>query len=447
MDIFKFQKELFQKGKQYGFNDMEIFYTLNSSTSIGVQKNTVKDYKIAETYGVSFRGIYMDKMGYSYVEKISEESIDFLLKEAMENAKTIEVDDEEELFEGAEKYETVNKYSEALVKIPVQELIESAFKLEKAALEADSRIKQVLECSISRHIYESAIINTKGMNCYSKGCIVSAAVYVMANDEMQTSTGFEYDFTLSDFSKLNFKNIAKKAVVEAVSKLWAESIQSGNYPVIFRHNTATELFASFISSFSGENVEKGFSILKGKLGQTIAGHNINVIENPLMEDAPGAEGFDAEGYPTKRVLLVKNGKLLNFMHNRKTSKKAGTSSTGNASKNGFNSTVTVGAHNVYLKPGDKGLEDIIKETQDGLFIIELHGTNAGINSVSGDFSLYAAGFLIEKGKLTHPVNQITVSGNIFKVMNNLDEIANDLIIKSSVTSPSVKVRSLSISGK
>lgn len=235
--------------------------------------------------------------------------------------------------------------------------------------------------------------------------------------------------------------------MEAVSKLWAESIQLGNYPVIFRHNTATELFASFISSFSGENVEKGFSILKGKLGQTIAGHNINVIEDPLMEGAPGAEGFDAEGYPTKRVLLVKNGKLLNFMHNRKTSKKAGTSSTGNASKNGFNSTVTVGAHNVYLKPGDKGLEDIIKETQDGLFIIELHGTNAGINSVSGDFSLYAAGFLIEKGKLTHPVNQITVSGNIFKVMNNLDEIANDLIIKSSVTSPSVKVRSLSISGK
>lgn len=447
MDIFKFQKELFQKGKQYGFNNMEIFYKLDSSTSIGVQKNTVKDYKIAETYGVSFRGIYKDKMGYSYVEKISKESIDFLLKEAMENAKTIEVDEEEELFEGSEKYETVNKYSEALAKIPVQELIESAFKLEKAALEADSRIKQVLECNISRYIYENAIINTKGLNCYSKGCIVSAAVYVMASDEMQTSTGFEYDFTLRDFSKLNFKDIAEKAAMEAVSKLGAESIQSGNYPVILRRNTATELFASFMSSFSGENVEKGFSVLKGKLGQTITGHNINVIDDPLMEGAPGAEGFDAEGYPTKRVLMVEGGKLLSFMHNRKTAKKAGTNSTGNASKDGYNSIVTVGPHNVYLKPGNKRLENIIKETQNGLFIIELQGTNAGINSVSGDFSLYASGFLIEKGELTHPVNQITVSGNIFDLMKNLDEIANDLIIKGSVTSPSVKVKALSISGK
>ncbi|QSB08730.1 TldD/PmbA family protein [Lysinibacillus fusiformis] len=446
MNLKDFQQKLFESGKKFGFSDMEVFYTLNKSTSISVQNKTIKDYDIAETSGLSFRGKFKEKIGYSFVEKISEESIDFVLNDAIENAKIIELNDEEVLFDGSGNYEQIKKYSEVLENTPVSKLIDAAFEMEDIVLKEDSRIKQVLECNLSKTEYEVSIINTKGLNCYSKGCIVNAAAYVMANEGEQNTTGYSSDYTMKDFSDINLHNIAKKSASEAISKLGAKTLKSGKYPVIFRHDMAGVLFSAFITNLSGENIEKGLSKLKGKIGEKIAGNNINVFEDPLMDGVPGATTFDAEGSPARKIKLIENGKLLTFMHNRRTAKKAGEQSTGNAFKNNYRSAITVGPHNVYLKPGEKNLDDLIEKTEKGVLIIELQGTHSGINSISGDFSLYATGFLIEDGKLAYPVNQITVSGNVFELWNDIDDIGNDLMFKSNISAPSTKVRMLSISG-
>ncbi|GGH50308.1 peptidase [Paenibacillus silvae] len=447
MDIYEFQKRLFEKGKQYGFSEMEVFYSSNKSTTVSVQNTVVVDYKIAEVLGLSFRGMYMDKLGYSYSENISEESIDYILKEALENAQVIEVQDEEELFESIEQYGSVNAYSESLANLSVETMIESALQMEKTAHQADARVKQVLECNVSKAVYEVSIMNTKGLNCHSKSSSASAVVYVMASEDEQAATGFYFDFTLTDFARLDVNHIAKTAVAEAVSKLGAVSLPSGSYPIIFRYDTATTLLGSLVSNLSGENVEKGLSKLQHKLNEKIAGSNIDLFEDPLMVGAPGATTFDAEGFPTRKTILIKSGTLLSFLHNRKTAKKVGAQSTGNASKHSYRSTIAVGPHNVYLKPGRRSVDELVQSTEEGIFIIELQGTHAGINSVSGDFSLYAGGFLIENGKLTKPVNQITVSGNIFDLMNHVDELANDLIIRGNITAPSIKVNRLAISGQ
>lgn len=447
MDIQDFQKELFKKGQQSGFRDMEIFYSSNKSTSVKVLDHEVKNYVITEQGGVSFRGIYHNNMGYSFTEKLDEQSIDLLVEEAMENAEIIEIDDQEVLFAGADHYETLNRYSEAVANVSPEELIAAAFEMEHVALNANSLVKRVIQCSALKSEGETIIVNTKGLHCHSKYTNLSAGIYLLASDGKQTATGGEYDFTLKDFAKLNFKKIAETAAKEAVSKLGADSITTGNYPIIFRYDTATELLESFVSIFSGEVVEKGFSRLQGKLGEKIAGDNITIIDDPLLEETPGAAAFDAEGYPTKKLELIKEGKLLSFMHNRKTAKKAGTESTGNATKSGYSGVVSVGPHNFYLQPGEASLDHLIEKTDNGVFIVELQGTNAGINPVSGDFSLYGIGFIIQNGKLGRPINQITVSGNFYEILNNIEEIANDLHIRGAISSPSIKVKSLTVAGK
>lgn len=447
MNIQDFQSKLFEKGKVSGFRDMEIFYSANKSTKVNVLDHEVKSYVITEQGGVSFRGLYNNNMGYSYTERTDEKSIDFLVVEAMGNAEIMEMEDQEELFAGADHYETLHRYSEAVANISPQELIDAALAMENTALEAHTLVKRVIQCVAQKTEGETIIANTKGLNCHSKYTNLSAGIYLMASDEKQTATGGEYDFTLKDFSKLNFKEIAETAAKEAVAKLDADSIQTGNYPIVFRYDTATQLVRSFSTNLSGEVVEKGFSRLQGKLGEKIAGDNVTIIDDPLMADVPGAASFDAEGYPTRKNELIKEGKLLRFMHNLKTGKKAGRSSTGNAGKSSYSAPVSVGPHNLYLQPGEASLTEIIESTDKGIFIVELQGTNAGINAVSGDFSLYAIGFLIEKGKLGRPINQITVAGNLYEILNNIEAIANDLHIKDTVSSPSIKVKSLTVSGK
>lgn len=447
MNIQEFKTALFAKGREQGFGHMEIFYSTNKATTVNVLNQEVKSYVIAEQGGLSFRGIYQNQMGYSYTEKIDELSIDLLVEEAVGNAQVIEMDEQEELFAGADHYETLHRYSEAVAKVSPQELITAAFAMEQAALGADPLVKRVINCSVAKSEGETLIDNTLGLHCHEKHTSISAGVYLMASDGDKTATGGEYDFTLKDFGALQVKEIAKTAAQEAISKLDVESIGTGNYPIIFRYDAATQLLGSFVSVLSGEVVEKGFSRLQGKLGKKIAGSNVTLLDDPVMEDVPGGATFDAEGYPTKKLALIKEGILLSFMHNLKTAKKAGTQSTGNAGKSGYNGTVSVGPHNLYLQPGARPLADLISDTDHGIFLVELQGTNAGINAISGDFSLSAIGFLIENGKVGRGINQITVSGNLYELLNQIDEIGSDLVIKSSVSSPSIKVKSLTVAGK
>jgi len=446
MELQDFQRKLFAKGKELGFGDMEIFYSATKSTTVNVLDHEVKSYAIAEQGGVSFRGLYKNNMGYSYTEKIDEQSIEFLLVEAMNNAQIMEMKDQEELFAGADHYETLDRYSETVAAITPQELISAALVMENTALAAHPLVKRVIQCAVAKSEGETMITNTKGLHCFSKYTNLSAGIYLMASDGKKTATGGEYNFTLKDLSKLNFKEIAKTAAQEAVGKLDADSIQTGNYPIIFRYDAATELIKAFSTNLSGEVVEKGFSRLQGKLGENIAGVNITMIDDPLAEDVPGAAAFDAEGYPTRKNELIKGGKLLSFMHNQKTGKKAGMSSTGHGGKSSYSAPISVGPHNLYLQPGKTSLNEMIASTERGIFIVELQGMNAGINPVSGDFSLYAIGFLIEKGLLGRPINQITVAGNLYELLNNIQDIANDLHSKDTVSSPSIKVKLLAVAG-
>ena len=447
MDMQDFQTKLFAKAKTSGFLEMEIYYSATKSTTVNVLHHEVKSYGITEQKGVSFRGIYKEKMGYSYTEKIDEGSIELLVTEAMENAESIEMDDKEELYAGAQRYETVNQYAEEVTNISPQALIETAFTMENTALQANPFVKRVIQCSVAKSEGERLIANTKGLHCTAKYTNVSAGIYLMANDGTQTATGYESDFTWKDFGDINSKEIAEKAAKEALSKLGADSIDTGNYPIILRYDTATQLLNSFVGNFSGEVVEKGFSRLQGKLGEKIAGDNITIIDDPFMPNAPGATAFDGEGYPTRRNHLVKEGILQSFLHNRKTAKNAGTESTGNAVKGGYSAPLSVGPHNLYIQPGSATLTDLIQNMEKGIFIVELQGTNAGINAVSGDFSLSAIGFLVENGKIGRPINQITLAGNLYEVLHNIEVVADDLHVKGTVSSPSLKITALTVSGK
>lgn len=447
MDITEFQQGLFLKGAKMGFSDMEIYYSQSKSTSVNVQARAIKNYVISEEGGLSFRGIYNGNIGYSFTETFTPASLDFLLKEAKENANILEAAETEELFAGAKYYTALQPISEKVQGIEEDELISAAFALEDAALDAHPLIKQVIQCKTVKAEGETLIVNSKGLNCRSAYAYISAGVYLMAKEGAETTTGGEFDFTVQDFSEMKLSDIARKAANKAVEQLGAASVPSGNYPVILYYEAAATLLGYFVSTLSGETVAKGFSRLEGKIGEKVAANSITLVEDPLMPGTLGTAAFDAEGYPTRKISLIDKGILKTFMHNLKTAKKAGVLSTGNAVKNSYAGTVTVGPHNVYVEPGQHSLDEMIGSMSEGILLTELQGMHAGINTVSGEFSLAARGFLIENGKLGRPVKEITAAGNLYELLGQVEDIASDLTCKSSVSSPSLKIKSLTISGE
>ena len=137
-----------------------------------------------------------------------------------------------------------------------------------------------------------------------------------------------------------------------------------------------------------------------------------------------------------------------MLYNLKTAYKAGKKSTGNGFKASYSGSLGIDSTNFYIKNGNKSLEDLMKDVNEGVLITEFAGLHSGANSITGDFSLSAKGFYIEGGKKSYPIEQITVAGNFFELLMIIEDIGDDLKFPmSSVGAPSVRVRELSIAGK
>ncbi len=201
----------------------------------------------------------------------------------------------------------------------------------------------------------------------------------------------------------------------------------------------------FLMSASAEEVQKQSSFLIGRLGQKVASSKLTIKEKPLQKNVFFSY-FDDEGVATEEKDIVKNGVLKNYFYNRETAKKDNVASTGNGQWQG--GKIGIGYNNIVIKGGKKTFDEMIAPIEKGVYITEIAGLGTGMNSQSGDFSCQAQGFMIENGKLTTPLNLITISGNLLKMLGDIKDIDNNVVLRlNSIASPDVLIKKMSIGGK
>lgn len=447
MELNLFVKELFSKAQEEGFSEYEVYYVDRESLSISVYKEEVEKYNLNNSAGLSFRGKFGDRIGYSYTEILDEDAIEMLVKKAKENVLAIENNDIQFIYEGDKEYKEISTYHEELEDIPADKLINIAISMEKEAKKYCNKVESFSGCSVSYSSGKYGIINSKGLNLSNKSNLLTAYVVPIVKDldKMYDGCGYVVAKSLNDVKP---DKIAKMGVDEALSKIGGISIASGNYKVIINNEAMVSLLSTFAGIFSGDAVQKGLSLLKDKEGEIIAADIVNLVDDPHLEDGLASVSFDDEGVATLKTYLIKNGKLNSLLHNLKTANKAGVKSTGNGFKSSYASPISVSPTNFYIEPGINSLEEMTKKINKGLIITDFAGLHSGANSITGDFSLAAKGFYIEDGIKTHPVEQITVAGNFFTLLNNIEEIGSDLKFPmSSVGSPSIVIKELSIAGE
>ncbi|HKM01929.1 MAG TPA: TldD/PmbA family protein [Sedimentibacter sp.] len=442
--------KIFIEGKNNGLKDMEVYYSTGSSLSLKVFQKELDGYSLSESEGLSLRGIYKGKMGYSYTEKVDETSIDQLVRDVAENATIIDSDDEEIIFEGSKDYKKVDSFNPDLSNVSEEEKIQFVKSLEEEAFKLDERIASVEVCAYGDGYGETIMSNTKGLYLQDKNNIAYTYIVVVAKEGEDIKTGMAYR-TGNDFSKFNAEEIAKEAVNEALALLGANSVKSGDYNIIIRNSAAADLLEAFTGIFSAEAVQKNLSLLKGKIDEKIASDKFTLIDDPYMDGGLASKSFDGEGVACKYKKIVDKGVLKTYFHNLKTAKKDGIETTGNASKGSYKSSINIAPSNFYVEKGERSLDEMIASVEKGIMITELQGLHSGLNSVSGDFSLAALGFLIEGGKISRPVEQITVAGNYFEMLKNIEETGSDLKFglpgEAYIGSPSLRIKKLSVAGE
>ena len=447
MKFLEFKNKKKKKAKKDGFEECEIYFSDGESISISVYENEVEKYNLSKSFGLSFRGKINNKMGYSYTEILDEDAIDMLINSAKNSAALIENEDEQFIYGGDKIYSEVKTYSKELENIDPAKMIELALDLEQEVKNYSDKVVNINGCKISYSSSNYGIYNTKGLELTNKDNILTSYVVPVVEDKSGKNDGVGY-VVASSIEEVNPKKIAKEGVEEALSKLSGKSIPSGTYNTIIYNEAMVQLLETFAGAFSGDAAQKGLSLLKGKEGEMIASSIVTIVDDPLMDGGLASAPFDDEGVATFTKELVYEGKLNTLLHNLKTAHKQGVKSTGNGFKSSYASSVGVSESNLYIRKGEKSLEDLMKEINEGVIITDLAGLHSGANVVSGDFSLAAKGFYVEDGKKFFPVEQITLAGNYFDLLKNIVEIGDDLKFPmSNVGSPSVIVTGLSIAGK
>lgn len=447
MELELFVDSLFKKASEAGFSEYEVYYVDRESLGISVYKEEVEKYNLNNSAGLSFRGKLGDRIGYSYTEILDEDAIDMLVKKAKENVSAIENNDIQFIYEGDKEYKEISTYYEALENLAPDKLINIAINMEKEAKKYCDKVESFSGCAISYSSGKYGIINSKGLNLKNKSNLLTAYVVPIVKDGENMYDGCGYVVAKS-LDEIDPAKIAKMGVDEALSKIGATSIPAGNYKVIINNEAMVSLLSTFAGIFSGDAVQKGLSLLKGKEGEIIASDIVNLVDDPHLKDGLASVAFDDEGVATVKTYLIQDGKLNTLLHNLKTANKAGVKSTGNGFKASYASPISVSPTNFYIEPGVNSLEEMTKKIDKGLIITDLAGLHSGANSITGEFSLAAKGFYIENGVKTHPVEQITVAGNFFTLLTDIEEVGNDLKFPmSSVGSPSIMIKELSIAGE
>ena len=447
MNLDQFIQAVLDEAKKEGILAAEIYLSSRDSFRAMCVQGQIANYTVNDTRGLSLRGLYRGKMGYAATEALDEEAVGQLVRSVKESAELTEDDDVQEIYPGDGEYPKVENYQQALDQVEEQEKLRLIQEIEKKALAMDPRITALNYNMISTSSGERRIVNSYGLNLGYRDNMAVCYVSATAKEGERVSTGSGFKVTRR-FEELNAEEIARDAVEEALFMLHAAPVKSGTYRAVVDRKCMPDLLGVFAGAFSAESAQKGLSLLAGKEGEMIASPAVTLLDDPLLPGGLASCPFDDEGVATRTKAVIENGKLTTLLHNLKTARKAGVKTTGNASRAGYAGTVEVSPSNLYLKPGDQTLEELLAEMGEGLVITEVSGLHAGANAVSGDFSLIAQGYTVKDGKKDQPVEQITVAGNFFQMLKNIRAVGSDLTFPgSAIGSPSVDIGEISVAGK
>ncbi|MEJ7926427.1 TldD/PmbA family protein [Sphingobium sp. AN641] len=238
------------------------------------------------------------------------------------------------------------------------------------------------------------------------------------------------------------ESIGVRAGQRAVARLNPIRVDSGVMPIIFDPRVASSLIGHMMSGIVGPAIARRSSFLLDALGEALFDSAVTIIDDPLRPRGLRSRPFDGEGLPTARRALIDRGVLTGWLLDSASARQLGLAPTGHASR-GASGSPGAGVSNVHMEAGDITPGDLMADVKHGLYITELIGM--GVNTVTGDYSRGASGFLIENGGVVQAVSEITIAGHLREMFRALVP-ANDLQFRYAVNAPTLRVDGMTVAG-
>ncbi len=447
MNFDEVKNTLIAEAECLGLADYEVYFMQSSGISGETLKDEISSFSFGVGGGVGFRCIVDGHMGHASTERLTEEEMRGVVRRAMENAKYIENTDKAILYAGSERYETVTLPDVVLPSSA--ELKQTALEMQRETYAQSEHVTDGTQSGVFSEEIQMELMNSHGLRLSNRVAMSGAFVQAVIQKDGESEEAFDFCLGLGESDR---RELSRRTVAEACSKLGAGEIPSGKYDVILSGKQMRALLSAFSSVFSAKQAQLGLSLLAGKEGQEIAAPSVTLIDDPMREGCPMQTPFDGEGVATYKKLVIEHGRLNTLLYDLATADRAGGASTGNGQRVGFSAQPHIAPYSFYLAAGALSSEELMAMLGDGLYITELKGLHAGCNAATGDFSIESAGYLVKDGKLGGAVKSFTVAGNFFELLRKAEALSDcvDFGIPSGFTvfgAPDVLLRQMSIAGK
>jgi PmbA protein len=451
-DLESLATDVVARAVKAGASDAEAVVREGDQFSVNVRMGEVETLEDSGSRGLGLRVFLGKRSASSSTSDLTPDGIRRLVDGALALAKVTEEDPYTGLPEAAEfgaLDSDLHLYYDDVYSLTGPERIEWARRAEAAALAADPRITNSDGGSFDASTGRMVLANSRGFvgGYRSSYAGVSASpLAIDANGQMQQDGWWSGARRLADLESP--ESIGQEAARRTLRRLGARRVATQKVPIVFAPEVASSLIGSVFEAASGDAIWRSASFLAGHLGEQIAAPSLTIVDDNTMLLPTGAGGFgtspfDGEGLPSLRTVVVEHGVLCNYLLNTYTGRKLGMKSTHNASR-GLAGTPGIGCGNLYLEPGTHTPGEIIGDIPAGLYVTSLMGF--GVNVVTGDYSRGATGLWIENGQLTHAVEEITIAGNLAEMLRNVTAIGNDLVFRSAVASPTLRIDGMTVAG-
>lgn len=268
------------------------------------------------------------------------------------------------------------------------------------------------------------------------------SVAVIAGDSGQMEVDYDFTAAVHQSDLLDPATIGRQAGERAVRRLGGRKIATSRMPVVFDPRTANSLVRHLAGAISGPAIARGTSFLKDRLDTAIFAPGITIVDEPRLPRGLRSRPFDGEGVASHRQAIIADGVLTRWLLDLRSARQLGLDTTGHAAR-GTGSPPSPAPSNLFLEPGSRSPEALIADIESGFYVTSLMGM--GVNQVTGDYSRGASGFRIDHGQLGPPVNEVTIAGNLLDMFRTL-EPADDLVLKTGIDAPTVRIDGLTVAG-
>ncbi len=437
-----------------GADAAEVIVGAGESLSVKIRQGQKELLHESESHGLGLRVFVSHRSAVCHTSDLSEAALRRFVHETVELSELSEPDELNELPERSDlafpgqPFLDLDLWDEQTARLSAPELFDMARRTEAAALGYSSKITNSDGAGCDRNAGHMALAlcDKAGLafSGASRGTYCSFSVEALCDDEGGKKRNASYWSAHRFFQRLaSPESVGAEAARRAISKLGAQKLATAELPVVFDPDASRALLRTLAGVISGGAIYRKSSYLCGREGTLVASPLLTVSDEPLLPRGPGSRTFDGEGLPARRNLLIEDGVLRGFLLDTYSARKLGRKSNGCAGRS-VGGSPHVTTSNLILRAGTSAPQSLLDGIERGLFVTDMMGF--GFNAVTGDFSRGAAGFLIEKGQITTPVSEITISANFDELLKRIDAVGNDLDDRSSTMSPSLRVSRMTIAG-